>query len=377
MAAAAARRAVPQEDMLERLHTMLHAEVAAAVAPIVSQERQWTESQLINRISRYLYNAAKHEDLLSLPWAEACTKYVELAMGSYGGACQDKTWFYDLDLGKIFGRAAWELLTASKHPQRLTFNEVTEMVGNEYELWLGETLHYQAMWVAVEKVFSEHKVRDKVFTSLKKFYTPALDFALNDSRPLDDLERLQVFLRKWMEDSLGRAWSAVGGPGILTQKSAAELFYALVAPFGEKGPFSCLPDILTKEIGRPPPRWDFIARHAASLFQRWESPQIGGATKKRRKAAGTSPAHDAVASSFAGSPPPQLAQRVGDDDDVLDEGAEGHPSCTSQEDCLGKPTDRLMQHVLHGRACDIYCFSCWRSFLQQSSGLEGIEIDAA
>lgn len=65
-----------------------------------------------------------------------------------------------------------------------------------------------------------------------------------------------------------------------------------------------------------------------------------------------------------------------DGDDELDELDEpgGHPECTSQEDCMGSPADRLWQHVLNGKSCDVYCATCWASFTAMSLELEGVEL---
>ena len=51
----------------------------------------------------------------------------------------------------------------------------------------------------------------------------------------------------------------------------------------------------------------------------------------------------------------------------------GHPECTSQEDCQGSVEDVLIRHILNGKPGDIYCKTCWESFLQQNPHLEGVE----
>merc|ERR1719336_2987087 len=55
----------------------------------------------------------------------------------------------------------------------------------------------------------------------------------------------------------------------------------------------------------------------------------------------------------------------------LEEG--GHPLCTSQEDCQGTEEDPLIRHLLNGRPGDVYCRTCWTSFLEQNPHLEGEE----
>ena len=44
---------------------------------------------------------------------------------------------------------------------------------------------------------------------------------------------------------------------------------------------------------------------------------------------------------------------------------EGHPQCTSKEDCIGSAEDRLVQHILPGARGDIYCTSCFSCFRER------------
>jgi len=56
----------------------------------------------------------------------------------------------------------------------------------------------------------------------------------------------------------------------------------------------------------------------------------------------------------------------------MDGEGEVHPECTSQEDCCGSPADRLVRHRLDGDEGDVYCQSCWESFLEQNPQLDGV-----
>ena len=44
---------------------------------------------------------------------------------------------------------------------------------------------------------------------------------------------------------------------------------------------------------------------------------------------------------------------------------EGHPQCTSKEDCIGSAEDRLVQHIMPGDEGDIYCTSCFSWFRER------------
>ena len=69
---------------------------------------------MVKRIVRYVYKNAQAEDILNMPWQKGIKKFLHEAMAIYCGSCQERSWFYDLDLGQTLGRAAWEILTACK-----------------------------------------------------------------------------------------------------------------------------------------------------------------------------------------------------------------------------------------------------------------------
>jgi len=417
--------------MLETLHGILYEDVGAGVRHVAAAEQTWSESDMTKRIVRYIVKAASASDLLNLPWREAVTKFVHNAMGSYSASCQEKPWFYDLDLSQVFGRASWELLTSNTIRPRPEYESVMELAEMEYQDWLDQTLHRKAMWIAVEEIFSDAKVRQKVFTSLQKTYQVAMEMAIQDTRPLGELAKLEGFMKKWMEDALTRSWNAVNDESerLLTERNSASLFRKLMAPFGPDHPFSCVPGVLTQSIGRPPPNWAFIGQQVRSIFMSWQSQKSGGSSKKRRKTAGSGgeaiaeaaplspiertaasrrrrnrrepadlgdededagaalsaeeeelPAASEAEEPDAEEPLPEdelLAEppaAVDDDEEEQPEDADdeqGHPQCTSQEDCLGSPSDGLIRHILHGNRGDCYCNTCWESFRQQNPLLEG------
>jgi len=380
-------RVVPPEEMLEKLHTILYSEVGNAVRTVTELEKSWTEGEMVKRIVRYIYKAASHEEVLKLPWEDGIKKFIVVAMQSYGASCQEKEWFYELDLAPVFQRAAWEVLQSHPERQGADYRIVEEVAEAEYQSYLDETLNNKAMWIAVAHVYSDAKQQGKVFQALARTYQVALDFVLADTRPLEDLQRLEIFLKKWMEDSLARAWNSVGEPERnLTDELAFKLFRKLMAPLGPNHAFSCVPLVLTERIGRPPEKWPFISNTIRNIFKQWRACQAQGNKKKKRKA---QPDEDAVLNDEplkeeALSPDPFMEEtvepsdRVEDSEDLLDEDhpedhPAGHPLCTSAEDCQGSPDDPLVRHILNGKPGDLYCKTCWTSFLEQNPHLEGEE----
>jgi len=388
-------QAVPQEQMMERLHTVLYESVGDAVKHVQATDDKWSESEMVKRIVRYIYKASTADGVATLPWEEACKKFLSHALGAYTGSCQERPWFYDLDLADAFARATWEVLTANASQPRPQYPQVEDIAKTEYESWLDQTLHNKAMWISVEEVFqNDSKVQGKIFASLQKTYPPALDEVIEDRRQLEDLEKLQMFVKKWITDCLTRSWNAIGdSERILSEDIAVRLFQKLLAPFGPENGFSCLPSILTENIGRPPDHWPFIRQTVRGIFRNWNAVATsGGAAKKRRKTAAAEDDDNENGSPPARAPP-RRAPAVPDDDppeegldpeeppadadlegeDALEGDPPGHPMCTSQEDCQGSAEDILIRHILNGKNGDLYCRTCWESFLQQNPHLEGRE----
>merc|ERR1711920_782432 len=129
---------------------------------------------------------------------------------------------------------------------------------------------------------------------------------------------------KWANESMNRAWGAIpDAETILTQDVAETLFRTLLAPFGDEDPFSCVPQIFTETIGRPPTDWAFIGQALREVFSQWGPG--GGASKKKRKA------DSQVEWAGAAAPAKKIVAAK------AKVAATGHPSCTSEADCIGTP----------------------------------------
>jgi len=150
----------------------------------------------------------------------------------------------------------------------------------EYEDKLDRHLLERAMWSVACKTFNDNKIQNKVYQAISRSYWPALDDILDDlvlqeelrGLPSEDkeLEYVEAFARKWIEQAMSRAWSALDKvQSILTRDLASNLFQSLIAPFGGENPFSCIPGALTERIGRPPPDWAFITKAVTELFDGW------------------------------------------------------------------------------------------------------------
>mmetsp|Transcript_38798 Transcript_38798/g.88192 ORF Transcript_38798/g.88192 Transcript_38798/m.88192 type:complete len:135 (-) Transcript_38798:143-547(-) len=94
-----------------------------------------------------------------------------------------------------------------------------------------------------------------------------------------------------------------------------------------------------------------------------EEPMSPVATKASRRSNG----EDGRFNAFV--PAATAPEDFSDDGDL---NGEHHPDCTSVEDCLGQPGDRLVRHMISDGQGDIYCETCWASFLQSNPQLEGV-----
>eukprot|EP00747_Dinoflagellata_sp_TGD_P018947 gnl/TRDRNA2_/TRDRNA2_126840_c1_seq1.p1 gnl/TRDRNA2_/TRDRNA2_126840_c1~~gnl/TRDRNA2_/TRDRNA2_126840_c1_seq1.p1 ORF type:complete len:421 (-),score=66.67 gnl/TRDRNA2_/TRDRNA2_126840_c1_seq1:60-1322(-) len=379
------------EKLYERIHKQLQDSVGGAVAKVMNQETQWSESELTKRVVRYIYNSAKNPDLLTMPWEEAVAKLVDQAMHSYHASCGEKQWFFEIDLNPSFVTACWEVCRAGAASQprspKFTYSKLQEAVNAAYEDYLDRVLLRKAMWDATAATFKDATVQNKVYNALSKTWEPCLNDTQSNGRPMADLERVESFAKKWIDDSMRRAWCALENtPQTLSEQSAIRLFQNLVAPFGDEHPFSCIPGVLTEQIGRPPRDWQFIKTAVKSLFASWKAEEQQRPAK-RRKTSSSQPAvslppakeeldEGECEDECEGECEDECEDEDGppmDQSDVAsDDRPDGHPQCTSSEDCIGSPSERLVRHVLEGDPGDLYCEVCWKSFLGQNSVLEGI-----
>merc|ERR1712137_322431 len=126
-------------------------------------------------------------------------------------------------------------------------------------------------------------------------------------------------------------------------------------------------------------------------FSKWKQEALLGATRKKRKTengSGIMEEHelsagvkyededDAVEASGKSlltskgcTSATSKSLGVGLQPEDVDEEIQKHPECTSGEDCIGSSSDKLVRHILEGDMGDLYCESCWQSFLEQNPSL--------
>lgn len=387
------------DEALEKAHACLHSYVSEAAASVASLETTWSQSELTRRLVRYIYNAAKAPDLLSLHWKDAAKKLVESAMTGYCAACQEKEWFYQIDLVPALTSAAWELLSA-KWGRKVRHHELEEIVGSEYEEIMDKTMLQKAMWDISNGSFEDPVVRSKVYNAISRSYQTAFDECIIDTRPRGDREKIEQFMKRWISDSMHRAWCALEGPDrALSHARVLRLFQASIAPFGEHHPFSCIPVVFTEVVGRPDCNWRFIRLTVEQLFASWRTEPSSSSKKRKPKRSTGAEDEDAVMEEVP-SPSATKASRQSyeaaarrpepvqpeaapagrrrrppapEPEPVKEEVLEGHPDCTSVEDCIGSRDDCLVRHMLPGEELgDVYCRSCWASFLDQNASLQGV-----
>jgi len=392
-----------REAVLEGIHTDLFEIVGVAVTHVAATEKEWSQQEMVKRIVRYIYKAAQSQELLTLRWEELVRTLVEQAMGSYASACQDKQWFYEIDLAQAFASVSWELLCLSSRP-RVRFSQVKALVEQEYVGCVESTLLTKAMWDATSMVFLDCKVRSKIYNSLHKAYQTALEESLADSRPMEELKRVEIFMKRWIDDSMGRAWCSLEAVEmILTDTCVVRLFGALTAPYGDQHPYSCIPYCLTKGIGRPPRDWAFIGQTVEQLFDSWRAKATsrGDSGSSRKGKTECSAALVSVSKApmepmtcFAHNAPvnkpfspvkaeilpkrePSPAGSSNPKESFFDLKPEfervQHPFCANAGDCIGHHQHRLIRHVVdHEKLGDVYCEQCWQYFLTLNHSLQGI-----
>jgi len=243
---------------------------------------------------------------------------------------------------------------------------------------------------------SKSTVIAKVNQALARAHQPALDECLRETGSLGDLQRVEYFMRLWIDKCLARAWTAIeNADSILTEKNVMRLFEHLMEPFSFKHPFSCIPKVLTERIGQPPQNWQFIRVAVKQSFGDWETQNFSEPMpKKRRTNDGlgemneqddvelkttqeeeVAPAEKRVKPSLSSLKRATTNKLLNHEDSEQGVLTNGHPRCTSAEDCIGTRYDQLFRHLLDGQPADLYCQSCLESFLEQNPELESVPED--
>eukprot|EP00913_Durusdinium_trenchii_P007681 g7217.t1 len=390
---AAHRRQAGHEQILERIHGNLYSIVGEAVDEIKLEEQKWSKPEMVKRIVGYIFKAAKAPEFLQKQWQEVSKTLVHNAMGSYMAACGEKPWFYQLGLGNAFTSAVWELVQA-RGASRVHYQDVQDFTVREFESYLDKSLLTKAVWDATELTFPKNElIRGKVFKAVHNTYHPVLEELLADRRPADDARKVETFTRRWMESSMTRAWSAIeDAENVLQAQTVVRLFQNLIAPFGEGHEYTCIPSMLVEQIGRPPRNWKFLKTAVNKMFEDWRKVQDASQPAKRRRKGGGVP--EPAEPVEPRSPPAQEEEEVdvpeeeeemnppeeeelgehvngvngSAKDEVLEDEEEeaelkdfaqvednGHPECTSANDCLGTPADGLVRHMIEGEDGDVYC----------------------
>jgi len=187
------------------------------------------------------------------------------------------------------------------------------------------------------------------------------------------MDLVEDFMKKWLDDSMRRAWSAIqSNESIITEGNVCRLFQHLMAPFGNDHPFCCIPVVFTRKIGQPPREWPFIRTAVKDLFRSWSEESSMPMAKKKRKMNHSAPS--IVKAEIKEEVNDHVASSTYVDEDVLRqvEPGGGHPMCTSVEDCIGSISDPLVQHMLGSEEGDVYCQTCWESFLKKNPTLRGV-----
>mmetsp|Transcript_51929 Transcript_51929/g.121542 ORF Transcript_51929/g.121542 Transcript_51929/m.121542 type:complete len:389 (-) Transcript_51929:216-1382(-) len=371
----------------DRFHNALHRTVSDAVVQVHHLETSWSQQEMTRRITKYIRNAATSDDVLAMDeFPGTAKKLVDYGMSAFCAACEDRPWYFEIDLVPAFNAAAWEVYGSLK--RRVNYDHLCKFVRAEYERQVDKTLVTKSLWDKAHEVHRDSTIANKVYNALWKTWGPTVEDCKKDTRPLGDRKRAEVFLQAWLEASMTRAWSALEHSNELSEERMIKLFRGVVKPFGgHDNQFTCIPKEL---LHRWPPSYNFdtfIEGAVRQLLHSWRTESHRPAKKRKVKASSwetkgeveddvENPEEDEFARAEAAE------ATFGAEEAAVEPGEapEGHPECTSVEDCIGKPEDRLVQHVLDdadaGEGGDVYCASCWASFLQeQGRQLEGRWLD--
>mmetsp|Transcript_26009 Transcript_26009/g.72660 ORF Transcript_26009/g.72660 Transcript_26009/m.72660 type:complete len:462 (-) Transcript_26009:88-1473(-) len=393
-----------KEAWVEQLHELIGNAVWPAATAVAHMDKNWSEGVITKRIQKHMYKAASSPDLRKASWEEACTQLVQQTMHGYSVACSDNSWFFHLDLVPAFCTVATEVFKKQGRGDVPNRRILEQKIVLEFEDCLDRILLDKAMWDATRATFGalDDKSQSKIYNAVSRTYWPALDEVLMSMNPQQvlgpqdpgqELRNVEAFARSWIDSAVSRAWVSLDqAESVLTLDSVTDLFLRFVVPFGEGHPFSCMPSVLIQNIGIPPGNWPFVEQVVREYFQVWR----GGAKKRRRTAGGNgdgspfdafgggagahaAPGQKAGRNNRGGCRPSTWTPQPSKKGNGAAQGGggrgRGHPDCTSQEDCIGKPKNKLVRHLLAGEEGDIYCEPCWCTFVRRNPTLEGVFVD--
>jgi len=304
-------------------------------------------------------------------------------------------------------------------------DQLARAVGGLYEEWRNTIPCYRAIWDVVNKLFDDERVQVLVGTALIDFYDASVDKALLLAE--NSLNRVETFLEEWVSNSMSSVSEGLKQANfVMNKKLALDLYQNLVAPAGDDDPTSCIPLEFIRVIGRPPNNWDTLAKFSEVLFDGLQGfiVPVGNVAKRAERSSAEANAIPRAERAVPLVSPPRMVppsmvrptavdeylkesngvrngrgcsrqpgrlQQAANEDphsalvrssrraeeeaaelEEMDSGSDvsgqdapdGHPDCSQAEDCCGVPSDRLVRHVMEGVPCDIYCHSCWSSFLK-------------
>lgn len=291
---------ISHQQALANAHDALYNAIWQATLPIASMDTEWSHSEMTKRIVKTLYKAAQPVELLSQPWDQAAQQIQENAIHNFASSCGEKPWFFEVDLAPAVCALAWETIQASTFRPRPDFEELEKVCTGQYEDLMDVLLMEKAIWAATSAVLGEAVPVNKISKILLSTHQGAFNLVMSYSKPATDSEKVELFMQCWLNHSMERIGWSLNSAAICTQEIVESLFQALVAPFGEKHPFSCVPAALTRRIGRPPSEWPFLREAVKVLFETWARTGCGEASAKRRRCADIAASDNGLAAAAAG-----------------------------------------------------------------------------
>mmetsp|Transcript_57075 Transcript_57075/g.121275 ORF Transcript_57075/g.121275 Transcript_57075/m.121275 type:complete len:381 (+) Transcript_57075:160-1302(+) len=371
------------EEALTNLHEDLYDWIEDAVASVAEWESRWSESELTKRVHGYVYKACQRSLERAPPdlkrWEEFLGDFVNTALGSFSASCSDRKWYFQFPLGDPLKRASRAILPMWSKGRITGRRETDEFVEGEYMRFMNHAFFDKTLWLAVGVAFKgvEYNLQGKIVFALSKSYTDAQNSLKEEDAALEAKEKIIRFTKSWITGGLDRMWNCLHThPTLLRAEACTQLFQEVIRPDRS---YSTLPPELTNKTGGPPPKnWTYIGQVVDGVFNQWNRYLKSYMRDERRK---TEKRTRRSRSPRGGRPKKERSRSASEVSLNAEEEPEapiGHPKCTMEEECRGKPDDRLVWHKLpDGTRGDPYCRTCWDDIREKNvaEDLEGEEED--
>merc|ERR1719356_1361758 len=270
-----------------------------ALTPVAHMDPEWTLDEMAWKVCGYIgKSAAKYwntdDDRFGCKQAVAkgqaiIEEFVETCMHGIAAGCAEKPWFNEANLADPLFHA----VMGTFENKNTTFMcrtlkpVVQKTVEDAVARFREEERVQKGLWEAVSISGLPEAYQKNAFKHLQNSFDRAHMGAPYGSTTADTVELglVQDFVKGWMEEFAGRAWTVLN-EGVSSDQEEQYAFLTTLFQHLTDPEQCCLPFELVSQPGAMPPEsWTFVADTAMAILK-GETDEDGGETKKKKARTG-------------------------------------------------------------------------------------------